>query len=142
MVTILQNDAAEGVFSISQSTLGPFVFDESDNGIISILIVREGGALTSEVISYTIPGGGSEILGGQSLAAFTPLQREFPVTLLINNDNIPETNETYQFEISILSGNNDLLGMPSSVEITILANDDYAGLFSFDSASLDQNISK
>ena len=116
--------------------------DESVDGIISIAIIREGGALTQERISYNIPGGNAEILGGQSFATFNVGQREATVTLLIIDDDIPETNETYMFEISSFSGNDDILGMPRTVEITILANDDYAGLFQFDSGSLDQTGGK
>ncbi len=140
MVRILQNDAAEGVFSISPSTSGPFLVDESFDDTITIAIIREGGALTTETIFYNIAGGVIEIFGGQGFTTFAPGQRESSVNLLINDDNVPETNETYVFEIS--SSNADILGMPRAVVVTILANDDYAGLFLLDASSLDQTLGK
>lgn len=139
-MTILQNDEAEGVFSISSSSAGPFIVEEDFDGTIAIAIVRVGGALTTETISYNIAGGATEIFGGQGFTTFAPNQREETVNLLINNDNIPETNETYTFEIS--SSNSNILGMPRTVLITIVANDDYAGLFQIDSGSLDQTAGK
>lgn len=141
-MTIRQNDAAEGVFSIRPAIGGPFVFNETVNTFIHILIVREGGALTDEIISYNIPGGQNDFIGGQ-IAEFGKQETEFTITLFVIDDNIPETNETFQFEISASdSSASDILGMPSSINITILANDDYAGRFSFDAASLNQSIGK
>ena len=138
VVTILQNDAAEGVFSISPTTAGPFIIDESTDDIIVIAIIREGGALTTETIFYNTVGGVTEIFGGQGFTTFIPGQRERTVNLLINNDNIPETNETYVFEIT--SSNSEILGTLRTVEVTILANDDFAGLFLLSADSLDQTL--
>ena len=139
-MTILENDNAAGIFSISPSSSGPFFVPEEDNSIVLVTIVRNEGNLTNEVIQYGIPGGDGEFVGSQGLATFAPGVREFTVTLFINNDDEPETNETYAFTISSLDGDTELLGMPSSVEITILANDNYAGVFSFDSASLEMIV--
>ena len=73
---------------------------------------------------------------------FVPGQREANVSLLINNDDIPETNETYTFSISTIDGNTAILGSPTLVDITILANDDYAGLFRFAADSLQATVGK
>lgn len=53
-------------------------------------------------------------------------------------DTIPETDETFLLEI--FSDNPEILGSPSTVSITILANDDWNGVFSFAADSLDLTI--
>ena len=62
------------------------------------------------------------------------------VTLLPNDDVIPEDTEVFNFTISAGDGNGNVLGSPTSLEITILANDDYAGLFRFADSSLNITI--
>ena len=71
---------------------------------------------------------------------FSPGQTEMSISVLPNNDDIPENTEVFNFTIS--ASNNDILGNTTSLEITILANDDYAGVFSFADTSLDLTIGK
>lgn len=135
MVTILANDDPSGVFSISNATQGPFLVDEQNNRILVITIMRSRGDLTRELVSYDLLGRPGEIAGGQGLADFQPGVRSVNVTLFVDDDDVPEVNDTFTFTISPL--NLDVqLGTPTSVEITILANDDYAGVFSFSSTTL------
>ena len=64
---------------------------------------------------------------GQSLsseAVLTPIM-----------DAIPELNEMFTFQLS--AANSDLIGAESAVNITILANDDWNGVFRYTNASLD-----
>ena len=134
-MTILQNDNAEGVFFISNSTRGPFILEESVAEIIEITIEREGGALTNQLIQYEIPGGRQDLIGGFGFANFVANQRSFMVTILVNDDTVPERDESFNFTISAVGGNLNILGSPTYVEITILANDDFAGVFLFAASS-------
>lgn len=138
-MTILANDDPSGVFSISNSTLGPFTLSEETNRILVITIARSRGDLTRELIQYDLIGQPGEIAGGQGIADFQPEQREIDVTLFVTNDAIPEVNESFVFTISAL--NPDVsIGTPSAVDITVLANDDFAGVFSFNASSLFTSI--
>ena len=136
-VTIPENDDAAGIFSVSQ---GPLFIDETPTSVLQITIERSRGALTNVLLQYNIPGAENEIIGGFGLVNFVPDQMESNVSLLINDDDVPETNETYTFSISAVDGNTDVLGSPSSVDIIILANDEYAGLFRFASDSLEATV--
>ena len=64
--------------------------------------------------------------------------------MLPNNDVIPEDRETFNFTISLEDMNDTLrlLGSPVSVQIVILPNDDYAGVFRFDDSSLNLTIGR
>lgn len=139
VVTILANDDPSGIFSISNATRGPFFLNEDNNNILIVTIVRTQGALTSELIRYDLVGETGEIAGGQGLADFQPGDREFSVTLLVIDDSTPELNETFLFIISPLDSRIQL-GSPTTVDVTVLANDDFAGLFSFNVSSLTSTI--
>ena len=135
-MTILANDNPSGAFSISNSTRGPFFLDEENNRILVITITRSRGDLTQELIQYDLAGEPAEIAGGQGIADFLPGgSREINITLFVSNDAIPEVNETFLFSIMPLNPQ-VLLEAPTTVEITVLANDDYAGVFSFNTSSL------
>lgn len=117
--------------------------EESTSSILEITIQRTGGALTNQIVRYdTYPDGISEFFGGSNVVTFAPNQREATVILVPQNDNIPEMNETFSFNISSADGRDEILGSPTSVIITILANDDYAGVFHFHIESLSLEISE
>jgi hypothetical protein len=141
MVTITANDDPSGVFSVSNSTRGPFFLDEENNRILVITIARNRGDLTRELISYDLIGQLAEIAGGQGIADFPPGQREVDVTLFVTNDDVPEINETFIFRITPVNVAVELES-PTSANITILANDDYAGVFSFNTSMLAASIGK
>lgn len=109
--------------------------EESVAEIIEITIEREGGALTNQLIQYEIPGGRQDLIGGFGFANFVANQRSFMVTILVNDDTVPERDESFNFTISAVDGNLNILGSPTYVEITILANDDFAGVFLFAASS-------
>ncbi len=138
-MTILANDDPSGIFSISNSTAGPFTLDEDNNRILNIIIIRSRGDLTREFIRYDLLGSSGEIAGGQGIADFQPGDREINVTLFVSNDNEPEINETFLFEISPFNTGVQL-SAPTTVNITIQANDDFAGVFSFSASSLSTSI--
>ena len=138
-MTIVANDNPSGIFSISNSTSGPFVLTEDTNRILMLTVVRSRGDLTQELIQYDLTGEPGEIAGGQGIVEFLPGERSKDITLFVTNDNIPEVNETFVFSIQPLSPNVEV-GTPTSVDITVLANDDFAGVFSFASSSLSVSI--
>lgn len=142
VVTILKNDDADGIFSIAAISQGPLFVEETPTSVLQITIARSRGALTNIVLQYSIPGAESEIIGGVGLVNFVPDQTEANVSLLINDDDIPETNQTYTFSISSVDGDTSILGSPTSVSVTILPNDDYAGLFLFTASSQEAIIGK
>lgn len=137
-VTISLNDNADGVFSLSSSQ-SSYTIQESSLDVISITIRREEGALTTQTIQYqTVPGSGMDFIGGVGIEVFSPGQTEKTVSLLPNDDDTPEDEEKFNFTIS--ASNNDLLGNVTYIEITILPNDDYAGVFQFAESSLNLTI--
>ena len=140
VVTILKNDDADGIFSIAEISQGPLLVQETPTSVLQITIARSRGTLTDVVLQYSIPAAESEIIGGVGLVNFVPDQTTANVSLLVNDDDIPETNETYVFSISSVNGDTSILGSPTSVSVTILPNDDYAGLFLFSPESLEATI--
>lgn len=138
-MTILANDDPSGIFSISNSTRGPFVLDEENNRILTITITRSRGDLTRELIRHDLIGPPDEIAGGRGIADFQPGVREISITLFVSNDDEPEINETFVFEISPLNTGVQI-SLPTTVDITIQANDDFAGVFSFNVSSLSTSI--
>lgn len=139
IVTILTNDNPSGIFSISNTTSGPFLLTEDTNRILVVTIIRTRGDLTQELIQYDLVGQPAEIAGGQGIADFQPGERSKDITLFVTNDDIPEVNETFVFSIQPLSSGVDV-ATPTTVDITVLANDDFAGVFSFNASSLSTSI--
>ena len=140
MVTIALNDNARGVFTVS-SAQSPYTIEESSDDVISITVHRGEGALTSETIQYqTLPGFGADFIGSVGVAQFPPGVTEAEVFILPNDDDIPENTEEFNFTIT--SSSSDLLGDATYIGITILANDEYAGVFSFADSSLQITIGK
>ena len=130
MVTILANDSPGGVFSISTSTSGPFFLNEDSSDSVIISIIRSRGDLTRELVRFDLTGRAGQIAGGRGLADFPVHVRVVNVTLLVINDLVPEVNESFVFAISNLDSGLEL-APPTSVSLTVLGNDDFAGVFSF-----------
>ena len=138
MVTIALNDNADGIFTVSSSQTA-YTIAESSDTVITIRILRDVGALTTQSIQYqTLPGTGSDFIGGFGVEMFGPGRTEATVLVLPNDDDIPEDSEEFNFTIS--ASNGDILGNVTYIGITILANDEYAGVFSFTDSSLDISI--
>ena len=141
-MTIALNDNADGVFTVSSSQ-SSYSISESSEDVITINIVREEGALTTQTIQYqTLPGSGADFIGGVGVATFPPGVTEAVVRMVPNDDDIPENAEEFNFTISASNSNSDLLGDVTHVGITILPNDEYAGVFSFADSSLEISIGK
>ena len=140
VVTIALNDNARGVFTVS-SAQSPYTIAESSDEVISISIIRAEGVLTTETVQYQIlPGSGADFIGSIGVAVFPPGVTETEVFVLPNDDNIPENTEEFNFTIT--PGSSGLLGNVTYIGISILANDEYAGVFSFADSSLQNVIGK
>lgn len=135
-MTILENDNAAGVFFINETTLGPFTVEESSFQLLTVIVQREGGALTSETLQSTILPSGADFIGGTLFVNFQPGQRQALITFYAQDDSEPENEENFTLEISPLGDDPVVVREPSSVNITVLANDDYAGVFFFAATSL------
>ena len=88
---------------------------------------------------FNLEGRAGQIAGGRGLADFQERVREVNVTLLVINDVVPELDEMFVFTISGLNSGLEL-ATPTSVNITVLANDDFAGVFAFSSSSASLSI--
>lgn len=77
-----------------------------------------------------------DFIGPTGILFFSPGEQVKGIPVAPVLDNIPEANETFTLEIFSPLGKADIIGSPTTVNITILPNDDYNGVFSFDSSSL------
>ena len=140
VVTIALNDNADGVFTVSSARI-TYTITESSDDVITITILRELGALTTQTIEYqTVPGSGADFIGSVGREIFSPGQTEAIVHIIPLDDDVPEETEEFNFTIS--ASNSDFLGDTTFIGITILANDEHAGLFSFTDTSLELTIGK
>eukprot|EP00058_Branchiostoma_floridae_P024219 XP_002609709.1 hypothetical protein BRAFLDRAFT_102479 [Branchiostoma floridae] len=141
-VVIEENDDAGGIFSFSDSTVGPFVVQEGE--LILSTIIRDGGALVPRTVQYTIePNGEANFLGGVGVARFEVGETSHTVRIQALQDGVPELNETYTLELRSFSGQDQaasVIGSPSTISISVLENDDPYGVFSF--ADTDVTISE
>uniref|UniRef100_A0A1X7VF86 Staphylococcus aureus surface protein A n=3 Tax=Amphimedon queenslandica TaxID=400682 RepID=A0A1X7VF86_AMPQE len=138
VVTILENDEPGGTFSIASTSEGPFYIEESPLDSLSIQIQRNGGDLTTEQVLYRIvPSGSDDFIGSSGLVTFSPSNRSMTVSIGPSLDDIPEINETFTFEIY---STKDIIRPPYNASITILANDDWNGVFNFSSSSISSTI--
>lgn len=80
--------------------------------------------------------GSGDFIGPTGVLFFNPGEQVKGIPVAPVLDNIPEANETFTLEIFSPLEKAGILGNSTSVSITILPNDDYNGVFSFDSSSL------
>lgn len=125
-----------------------FIIHESkSSGVIrftkSFIVVTEGEHLELEIFKTGIAGSdiniAVEILGeniddfeGSSIALVLPSGQDTIkgyADFIVSNDEIPEKDEIFFFELSVINGDGTV-GEPSKVEIIIAANDNAYGIFS------------
>ncbi|KAH0628079.1 hypothetical protein JD844_008789 [Phrynosoma platyrhinos] len=138
---ILQNDDPGGIFEFASSSRGPFKIKEGES--VELQIVRSRGALIKQFLRYTVePRDSSEFYGNTGILEFKHGEREIKITLLTRMDGIPELDEFYSV---ILSSHGELpskLGNATSVNITILKNDDPHGIIQFLAEGLEVTINE
>jgi G-protein coupled receptor 98 len=75
-------------------------------------------------------------VGSSQVGSFYPLGPDvINVTFTVNDDNDPETEETFTFELTVISAGVKVEA-PRIAAVTIAANDDAYGVFSFLDVSL------
>ena len=82
-------------------------------------------------MQYILSVDTNDFIGPTGVLFFNPgdTTKNIPIAPVL--DSIPETNETFTLELFSPLGKTQILGSPTTVTITILANDDYNGVFSF-----------
>lgn len=80
--------------------------------------------------------GGHDFIGNSQTAVFGPGEEAVirAVIFTINDDDIPEADETFALSLLITNGDG-VLGQPSRGTVTIVANDAGFGVFGFRSVS-------
>lgn len=130
-VTILENDNPGGSFEFSFATAGPYTITEGGD-VIQIQMERTGGSLVQRSVVFSIEGGGSaEFFGAQGLAEFPPGVHTYTITLAAVADDIPELDETFYLTLSPYGTPASKLGNRTTIEITVLSNDDPYGVIEF-----------
>eukprot|EP00118_Oscarella_pearsei_P022727 m.265821 g.265821 ORF g.265821 m.265821 type:complete len:6112 (+) comp40493_c2_seq23:779-19114(+) len=127
-VTILANEKAGGTFQFSDASKGPFDLKESAQTFKALYIQRTDGDLTREELVYEIAGGTDDFNDARGKLFFSPGETLKALIVSPVDDNIPELNETYTVKLTSTSAS---LGPRTSVEITILQNDDANGVLLF-----------
>ncbi|EDQ89487.1 uncharacterized protein MONBRDRAFT_7962 [Monosiga brevicollis MX1] len=145
-IEVAENDDARGIFALSDLSPVQTVLDEPTNGASTSLeytVVRTAGALTTEVISWTLMTpcnssvAGCDYLTNSDFAALGGTltfdvgvrERSFNVTVL--DDDTPELEEIVYVRLSHAS-NPQLIGSRTQAQLTVSLNDDPFGIFYID----------
>ena len=83
--------------------------------------------------------------GGPVRLEFANGEKERNITVIINNDNITETDEQFEIGLTIQNavGNGGVqIGKPDKALVTIAANDDANGVIRFSAASTTQYVTE
>jgi G-protein coupled receptor 98 len=136
-IQIQENDNSRGVIDVAFTTAS---VAEEPNAAVSLEIVRTRGAFGTVAANYIVrPGTASlddvsratasgtvQLIGGQQRAMFM---------IDIVNDAIPELDEVFTVELESATDGAQI-GNQNVITVTILANDDINGVFSFSNTSL------
>lgn len=136
-VQIQENDNSRGVIEVAFTAVS---VAEEPSAAVSLEVVRTRGAFGTVGVNYIVrPGTASlddvsratasgtvQLTGGQQRATFT---------IDIINDAIPELDEVFTVELESATDGAQI-GNQNIITVTILANDDINGVFSFSNTSL------
>ena len=126
-----------------------------DIGSFNITVIRYKGSfgnvyafyflnrLTASSTDFDIPGG--VMAGGPVRLSFANGEKEKNITVMINNDNITETDEQFEIGLTIQNavGNGGVqIGKPDKALVTIAANDDANGVIRFAARSATQYVTE
>jgi hypothetical protein len=136
-VTITASDDPHGVIEFNSTSI--LVDTSEDVGILTLMAVRNYGtfgvvSVMYEAINITAFGNGIDYsvgVAGLGTLQFLPGQKISTLDILINDDDEPELQETFQIRLKITQGGarlgNDIMSL-----VTISANDDPGGVVGFD----------
>jgi G-protein coupled receptor 98 len=130
-VTIMENDNPGGTFSFSDASKGPFFITESTFAFVTLYVQRTGGDLVTRELMYSIVGGDGQFNDIRGKLIFFKGKRLDTIVISPIDDDIPELNKTYTVQLTSLGSETAVLGSRTSVDVTILQNDDANGVISF-----------
>ncbi|XP_028615942.1 adhesion G-protein coupled receptor V1 [Grammomys surdaster] len=144
-VVIGLNGDAFGVFiihSVSPNTSedGSCVeVQEQPQTSVELVIHRTGGSLGQVMVEWRIVGGtateGLDFIGAGDILIFAEGETKKTATLTILDDSEPEDDESILVRLVATEGGSRILPSSDTVTVNILANDNVAGIVSFQTAS-------
>ncbi|KAJ6669788.1 hypothetical protein lerEdw1_000337 [Lerista edwardsae] len=144
-VVILMNGDAFGVFvvySISPNTSenGLYVeVQEWPQNTVQLMIHRTEGGLGQVTVEWSIAGGtatpNQDFIGEGEILIFAEGETKKMITLTVLDDSEPEEDESILISLTHTEGGSRILPSSDTVTVIILANDNVAGVISFQTAS-------
>uniref|UniRef100_H0X6E5 Adhesion G-protein coupled receptor V1 n=1 Tax=Otolemur garnettii TaxID=30611 RepID=H0X6E5_OTOGA len=144
-VVIALNGDAFGVFviySISPNTSEDGLFvevPEQPHTLVELVIHRTGGSLGQVTVEWRVVGGtaaeGFDFIGAGDVLTFAEGETKKTAILTILDDSEPEDDESIVVSLVHTDGGSRILPGSDTVRVSILANDNVAGIVSFQTAS-------
>ncbi|XP_069348971.1 adhesion G-protein coupled receptor V1 [Eulemur rufifrons] len=144
-VVIALNGDAFGVFviySISPNTSEDGLFvevQEQPQTLVELVIHRTGGSLGQVTVEWRVVGGtateGLDFIGAGDILTFAEGETKKTAILTILDDFEPEDDESIIVSLVYTEGGSRILPSSDTVRVNILANDNVAGIVSFQTAS-------
>ncbi|XP_058583138.1 adhesion G-protein coupled receptor V1 isoform X4 [Neofelis nebulosa] len=144
-VVIALNGDAFGVFviySISPNTSEDGLYvevQEQPQTTVELMILRTGGSLGQVTVEWRVVGGtateGSDFVGAGDILTFAEGETKKTAILAILDDSEPEDDESIIVSLVYTEGGSRILPSSSTVRVNILANDNVAGIVSFQTTS-------
>uniref|UniRef100_A0A8C2V3T1 Adhesion G-protein coupled receptor V1 n=1 Tax=Chinchilla lanigera TaxID=34839 RepID=A0A8C2V3T1_CHILA len=143
-VVIALNGDAFGVFVIysagpNTSEDGSFVEVQEQLQTLELVIHRTGGSLGQVTVEWRVVGGtaieGLDFIGPGDILTFAEGETKKTAVLTILDDSEPEDDESIMVSLVYTDGGSRILPSSDTVRVNILANDNVAGIVSFQTAS-------
>ncbi|XP_059910296.1 adhesion G-protein coupled receptor V1 [Gadus macrocephalus] len=111
-----------------------FVFNESSDAVVRLVVKREGDPVNVTVL-VLLEGEDTGDFVSSTAAAFLLTSESIKTIFIgVEDDNLPEADETFTFNLRIQSSSNGvILGTPNKATVTILSNDNAFGIIAFNS---------
>jgi uncharacterized delta-60 repeat protein len=98
-----------------------------NGGAVSLAVQRRGDLTGTHTVDYATQDGsaaaGVDYAAQSGTLTFAPGQATQTVSILILNDGLIESDETFQVRLSNLTGSQALFGFPATNSVTLLDND-------------------
>uniref|UniRef100_A0A8C5P4D2 Adhesion G-protein coupled receptor V1 n=1 Tax=Jaculus jaculus TaxID=51337 RepID=A0A8C5P4D2_JACJA len=143
-VVIALNGDAFGVFiiysvSANSSADGSSVQVPEQRASVELVVHRTGGSLGQVTVEWRVVGGtateGLDFRGAGGMLTFAEGETKKMVILTILDDSEPEDDENIIVSLVYTEGGSRILPSSDTVTVNILANDNVAGIVSFQTAS-------
>uniref|UniRef100_K7FWY2 Adhesion G protein-coupled receptor V1 n=1 Tax=Pelodiscus sinensis TaxID=13735 RepID=K7FWY2_PELSI len=144
-VVIMMNGDAFGVFviySVSPNATAKGLYvevEECPQTNVQLMIHRTEGSLGQVTVEWSVIGGTAtqnlDFVGDGDILVFAEGETKKVVTLTILDDPEPEDNENIVISLTQTEGGSRILPSSDTVTVVILANDNVAGVISFQTSS-------